>query len=81
MKPAANGPSRNEGGGGGSAPSSMGGGPGGLGGLFAGGMPKLRPAGERKPPGGMEYFYVRYLMFGRHSWTLEQKLHSQVLAN
>ena len=25
---------------------------GGLGGLFAGGMPKLKKAGERRPPGG-----------------------------
>ena len=53
-KQASNGPSRSESGGASSSSSSsMGGAPGGLGGLFAGGMPKLKPAGERRPPGGI----------------------------
>ena len=56
VKPASNGPNRSDGGGG-SAPPPMSGGAGGLGGLFAGGMPKLRPAGERKPLGGYLLIY------------------------
>ena len=54
----ANGPSSGSSGGsggggsGGGAPPSTGGG--GLGGLFAGGMPKLKSAGDRKPSGGKE---------------------------
>ena len=59
-KQASNGPSRSESGGASSSSSSsMGGAPGGLGGLFAGGMPKLKPAGERRPPGGISHMFMQ----------------------